>query len=111
MNFSFKSRAFTECKRHFFSTRSFCNCFKLVFVTDDEAKYARAFVPGKLFQPCLIFAGEDIDHKGRAPESCYTKVDLLASISNRLGWNGLSRTNALTYFGLLVGDEDLNKVL
>jgi hypothetical protein len=44
--------------KHFlFSVFNFIKTF-LLFVTDEDDKSARVFVPGKPFQPSLIFGGK-----------------------------------------------------
>ncbi len=49
------------------------------------------FVPGKPYQPNLMFAGKT----GAYP----TEVDFLALPENvRLGWKGLSETNTPAYY-------------
>ncbi len=54
------------------------------------------FVPGKSFQPSLMFAGK----AGAYPsEGASLLGRLLASPTNlRLGWKGLPRTNTLAYY-------------
>jgi hypothetical protein len=54
------------------------------------------FVPGKPFQPSLMFVGVAWAYLSEAPFRCST---LLASPTNvRLGWKGLSGTNTLAYY-------------
>jgi hypothetical protein len=54
---------------------------------------ARVFVPGKPFQPSLMFVGEARSLPYGAPEKCFTRVG-----SIRLGWQGLPGTNTLAYY-------------
>ncbi len=55
---------------------------------------ARAFVPGKPFQPSLIFVGKAWAYPSKAP--LYGR--LLALLTNiRLGWKGLLLENTLAY--------------
>jgi hypothetical protein len=55
------------------------------------------FVPGKPFQPSLMFVGEAYDRVERLKDASlrYDRA-LLANI--RLGWTGLPGTNTLAYY-------------
>ncbi len=56
------------------------------------------FVPGKPFQPGLIFVGEARSlHYSEAPKKCFTWVVWALPAYNRLGWRCLPGTNALAY--------------
>jgi hypothetical protein len=66
--------------------KSGANVTKLFTVVSYEfLKYARAFVPGKLFQPNLMFAGK----VRRLP---------LSGAPFRLGWKSLPGTTALASY-------------
>ncbi len=76
------------------------NVIKLFTAVSYDFSYqARAFVPGKPFQPSLMFAGKAGAYPSEAPLGAPHKGRLLASPTNiRLGWKGLPGTNALTYY-------------
>jgi hypothetical protein len=54
--------------------RSVANVKKLfTAVSYDFSKYARVFVPGKPFQPSLMFGGKAGAYPREAPFRCYTQ--------------------------------------
>jgi hypothetical protein len=54
------------------------------------------FIPGKLFQPSLMFVSDARAHQSEAP---FMWVKLLTLPTNiRLGWKGLPGTNALVVY-------------
>ncbi len=56
------------------------------------------FVPGKLFQPSLVFVGKAEAYPSKAP---FKWLHSGASPTNiRLGWKGLHETNTVTYYEL-----------
>ncbi len=62
------------------------------------SELARAFAPGKPFQPSLMFVGEarSLPENG-APERCFTQVGSALPANIRLSWKGLPWTTALAY--------------
>jgi len=56
------------------------------------------FVPGKPFQPCLVFAGKAGAYLSESPFKTPLYGRLLALPTNtRQGWKGLPGTNTLAY--------------
>ncbi len=57
------------------------------------------FVPGKPFQPSLMFVGEARSlPKSRAPERALLGYAAVLPANTRLGWKGLPGTNTLAYY-------------
>ncbi len=60
-------------------------------------------VPGKPFQPDLIFVGKDRNLlKSEAPERCFTYTGYGLTRNLRVGWISWSGTNTLAYLGTLI---------
>ncbi len=60
-------------------------------------------VPGKPFQPSLMFVGEARSlPKIGASERCFIHVGTALPENIRLGWEGLPGTNTLTYYNVVI---------
>jgi hypothetical protein len=92
---AYSARASTTKKSVFIKLAPVSQCYKtFFFVTDDEAKLAKALVPCKRFQPGLIFEGIAVAYLSGAP-----LLDRLLGLpaNVRPGWKGLPGKNALAY--------------
>ncbi len=71
------------------------------FIIDEEAKWARLSVPGKLFHPSRIKVGKA---KGLNKVGQLKGVPLVLALvlGIKLGWKGLPGTNALGSLGLVL---------
>jgi hypothetical protein len=71
-------------------------CYKtFFFVTDDESKQTRVFVPGKPFRTCLMFVRKAKSLRLLDPKA----PTLLTNI--RLGWKSLHGASTLVYLAPL----------